>query len=69
MAGNERRGLTAGPDLPAAGRRDFLKSLGGLAAASLLGAPFSCRRAGDVPGKPPNLVYIFADQLRAQSVG
>jgi arylsulfatase A-like enzyme len=69
MAGNEKRERGAGPDRPPAGRRHFLKSMGGLAAASLLGTPFSCRRAGSAPGKPPNLVYIFADQLRAQSVG
>jgi arylsulfatase A-like enzyme len=51
------------------GRRDFLKSLGGLAAASLLSPEFACRPGGDASGKPPNLVYLFADQLRRQSVG
>jgi arylsulfatase A-like enzyme len=51
------------------GRRDFLKSLGGLAAAAALGPELACRNGGPSSRKAPNLLYIFADQLRARSVG
>jgi arylsulfatase A-like enzyme len=50
-------------------RRDFLKSLGGLAATAILSPELACRKASDTARRPPNLVYLFADQLRAQSVG
>jgi arylsulfatase A-like enzyme len=50
-------------------RRDFLKSLGGLATAAVLSPDFACRTSQNAAPRPPNLVYLFADQLRAQSVG
>jgi len=50
-------------------RRDFLKSLGGMAAAAALCPEWACWTSGDAAGRHPNLVYIFADQLRRQSVG
>jgi arylsulfatase A-like enzyme len=50
-------------------RREFLSSLGGLTAASLLPGPFACRTSHTHAGRRPNLVYIFADQLRLQSLG
>jgi arylsulfatase A-like enzyme len=51
------------------GRRDFLRSLGGLAAAAAFLPDLSCRGSGKARGRGPNLLYIFADQLRVQSVG
>jgi arylsulfatase A-like enzyme len=63
-AGIRRRGLGPREHIVAA-RREFLKTLGAGAAGLLLGGqgckPTAARR--------PNLVYVFADQLRFQSLG
>jgi arylsulfatase A-like enzyme len=50
-------------------RRDVLKSLGGLAAATAFLPDLSCGGSGRAAGRGPNLLYVFADQLRVQSVG
>jgi arylsulfatase A-like enzyme len=51
-------------------RRDFIKDLGmGAAGAALGGTTFGCRQGIHPAAEKPNLIYVFADQLRAQSVG
>jgi len=51
----------------APGRRDFLKqSAGGVMAATLAGAS---RGGAEVPAKRPNVLWLFGDQHRAQSLG
>jgi arylsulfatase A-like enzyme len=51
-------------------RRDFLRTAGGGAAALALVPSLGGSCAAPPPGgRRPNLVYVFADQLRAQSVG
>ena len=48
-------------------RREFVSGLGAaVGAATVVGASATSRKA---PGKKPNLVYVFADQLRYQSCG
>lgn len=47
------------------GRREFMKAAGAGTAGLLLGGT-GCRTR---PGRKPNLVYVFADQLRLRSVG
>lgn len=47
-------------------RRDLLKSAGAGAAALVLGAP---RLRSAEPARKPNLIYVFADQWRAQATG
>ncbi len=59
--------MTTPPNLP---RRTFLRSAGGTAAAATL-APTVAR--GKTPGaenvRPPNVVFLLADQWRAQATG
>jgi arylsulfatase A-like enzyme len=55
-------------------RREFLKIAGLGAASVFFGATFggcehSQRGAGTEPARKPNLVFVFADQLRAQATG
>lgn len=51
-------------------RRAFLKTLGlGASGLAFSGPLTTCRRSRMPAGKTPNLIYVFADQLRAQSVG
>jgi len=47
-------------------RRDLLKSAGLGAASLLLGAPATRAATG---GKKPNVIYVFADQWRAEATG
>jgi arylsulfatase A-like enzyme len=47
-------------------RREFLRRAGLSAAGLALGAPFGRTSS---PAKRPNLIYVFADQLRASAVG
>lgn len=51
-------------------RRHFLKTIGlGTAALAISGPQLTCKKGPLSNGKHPNLVYIFADQLRYQSLG
>jgi len=51
-------------------RREFLKTSGAAAAAaSGMAKTLTAYAAGIAPAKRPNIVYVLADQLRAQSVG
>jgi arylsulfatase A-like enzyme len=47
-------------------RRDLLKTAGGAAAAAILW-PGAARAAGAAAGSKPNVVFVFADQWRAQA--
>lgn len=55
---------------PRLSRRQFLKSLGiGTTALALSGPEISCWKRGSLQGQRPNLIYMFADQLRYGSLG
>ncbi len=51
-------------------RRQFLKTVGlGTAALAFSGPQVSCKKSALSQGRRPNLIYVFADQLRYQSLG
>ena len=51
-------------------RRQFLKSVGiGTAALAFSGQKISCKKNAGIRGQRPNLIYMFADQLRYQALG
>jgi len=51
-------------------RREFIRTLGAAAAGMALGPSAACRREFPAGKKRrPNLIFIFADQLRAQTTG
>jgi len=50
-------------------RRELLRAAGGGAASLLLGKSLLRAGEGSVPSARPNLVFIFADQWRAQAAG
>ena len=51
-------------------RRQFLKTVGlGTAALAFSAPQISCKKSSLSQGQRPNLIYVFADQLRYQSLG
>ena len=50
-------------------RREFLSTTAALAGAAMLPGCESTRRMGRAPGRRPNIVFVFDDQLRAAAVG
>jgi arylsulfatase A-like enzyme len=54
--------------MPNRTRREFVRTSVGAAAAAALPGVVGCRVASR-PAVPPNLVYVFADQMRGQALG
>jgi arylsulfatase A-like enzyme len=50
-------------------RREFLKTAGAMAGAALVAPQLARPAAAGAPGRKPNVVFVFADQWRAQAAG
>jgi arylsulfatase A-like enzyme len=50
-------------------RREFLKKTGALAAGAVLGGALGLECLAADSGRKPNVIFVFADQLRSQALG